>query len=623
MNRKFPRIFLLALSVTYVAGCGGSSSHTPPNVVVSFSQLPPGILAPAATAPIAANVLGDSSNSGVTWSCTPANACGSFSTSPTPSGTSTTYMAPGTAGSVTLIATSVANTADSASLNVNISTAAGLAGPYSFYLSGWDGQASNVYSLAGSVLIASNGSLTGEQDYNDGSGLTSPEPGGDMITSGSLWINPANGQGFLTLITNNANLGINGTETLALNFVNSNHALIIQADGSATSSGSFDLQTLPSTLLAGGFSFAVSGAGNTGNTHFFGGVFTVAGTNVTNGLVDENDAGNVSTNNSFTGTLTAADTFGRGTFTGTGIANTIVYYVVGPEAIRLIDVDTNGTAVGSAFSQGSGNFTISSFPSVFSIQSNLAGNLYSAAGQISPAGGNFSGVADVNEEQVGSGSAVSIDGTYNVGTNGYGSLTITAGELGDVSALGIYAVDPNLNINDPNNSSGGGGAVVVDLDNNVAGSGVLVPQTDPSTASFAGNYALGFQDLTANGEFDFVGNATATSTALSGGGVLSDPGEQLVNQLVDPGTTFTSTLAPDTITNVGRYLLDPFTMIVADGAATINYQAVVYQASGGQLFWMENGADGNASVFGGQIQGQTLPVPLFVKAAVVNKTQKH
>ena len=105
--------------------------------------------------------------------------------------------------------------------------------------------------------------------------------------------------------------------------------------------------------------------------------------------------------------------------------------------------------------------------------------------------------------------------------------------------------------------------------------------------------------------------------------MLSDPGEQLVNQLVDPGTTFNSTVAADTITNVGRYLLDPFTMIVADGAATINYQAVVYQASGGQLFWMENGADGNASVFGGQIQQQTLPVPLFVKPAVVNKTQKH
>jgi hypothetical protein len=620
MNRKSLWIVFLALSVTYVTGCGGGSS-APPNVVVSFSQLPPGILAPNATASIAANVLGDNSNNGVTWSCAPANACGSFSTSPTPSGTSTTYTAPAS-GSVTIIATSVANTAVSASLNVNISSSAGLAGTYSFYLGGWDGQQSNVYSLAGSVVIASNGSLTGEQDYNDGSGLTSPEPGGDMITSGSLWINPANGQGFLTLITNNSNMGINGTETLALNFVNSNHALVVQADGSATSSGSFDLQTLPSTP-AGGFSFVLSGAGSTGNTVFFGGVFSLAGTSLTNGVFDENHAGSISTENAFTGTLSTPDSFGRGTLTGTGIANTIVFYIVGPEAIRLIDVDSAGTTVGSAFGQGSGDFTISSLPSVFSIQSNLAGNLYAAAGQITPAGGNFTGVADVNELEVGSGSAISISGTYNVGTNGYGSLTIASGVLGDVSALGIYAVDPNLNISDPNNSTGGGGAVVVDLDNNVAGFGVLVPQTDSSTASFSGNYALGFQDFTTSGEFDFVGNATATASSLSGGGVLSDPAEQLAGQPVDTGTTFTGTLAPDTITNAGRYLLDPFTMIVADGAATINYQAVIYQASGGQLFWLENGADGNGSVFSGQIQQETLPVPLFVKAATVNKTQKQ
>ncbi len=68
---------------------------------------------------------------------------------------------------------------------------------------------------------------------------------------------------------------------------------------------------------------------------------------------------------------------------------------------------------------------------------------------------------------------------------------ITSGNFGDVTTFGIYATDPNLNINDPNNSSGGGGALVVDLDYNVAGSGVMVPQTDTSTASFAGNYGVG------------------------------------------------------------------------------------------------------------------------------------
>jgi hypothetical protein len=623
MNRKSLWIILLALGVTYVAGCGSSSNNNGNNILVSFSQVPAGILAPAATAQVTATVISDPKNAGVTWSCTPVGSCGSFNPTTTPSGTATTYTAPGT-GSVAIIATSVTNTAQFASVNVNISNSAGIAGNYAFYLSGFDG--SNIYSVAGAVAIAANGSLTGEQDYNDASGFTFTDV---PVTSGSLFVNPATGQGSLTLITGNANLGISGTETLALNLVNSNHALIIQADGSATSSGSFDLQTLPSTPN-GGFSFVLSGAGNTGNSDFFGGVFTVAGSNVSNGMFDENQAGNVSFGQTFnTATLSSADALGRGTLTGTGIATTIVYYIVGPEVMRLMQVDSSRTLVGSAFGQGAstGNFNNSSVgDSVFSVQSNFAGNIYAAVGQIVPVGGNFSGVADVNEEEVGFADAQIISGTYSIASNGYGSLTITSGTLGDVSVLGIYATDPTLNLNDPNNTaSGGGGAAVVDLDGNVAGSGVLVPQTDITTASFDGPYALGFQDFVNNGatsgQFDFVGNATATASSLSGSGVVSDPGEILAPQTVDPGTTFTSTTTPDSA-NPGRYLLDPFTMIVGDGAATLNFQAVIYQASGEQLFWLENGADDNASVFGGQIQQQTLPLPLAVKAAA-KKAQKQ
>ena len=261
------------------------------------------------------------------------------------------------------------------------------------------------------------------------------------------------------------------------------------------------------------------------------------------------------------------------------------YYIVGPEVMRLMQVDSSRTLVGSAFGQGAsaGNFNNSSVGnSVFSVQSNFAGNIYAAVGQIVPVGGNFSGVADVNEEEVGFADAQIISGTYSIASNGYGSLTITSGTLGDVSVLGIYATDPTLNLNDPNNTaSGGGGAAVVDLDGNVAGSGVLVPQTDITTASFDGPYALGFQDFVSNGatsgQFDFVGNATATASSLSGVGVVSDPGEILAPQTVDPGTTFTSTTTPDSA-NLGRYLLDPFTMIVGDGAATLNFQAVIYQA---------------------------------------------
>jgi hypothetical protein len=639
MNRKSLWIFLLALGATYVSGCGGSNRL----VLVSISQAPPGILVPNATASITATVTGDSSNAGVTWSCTAVtagSACGSFNPMTTPSGTATTYTAPGSAvGSVTITATSVKNTAAFATANVNISTSGGLAGNYAFYVSGLD--FNSVYSLAGSVTIAADGTLTGEQDYNDGSGITSPEPGGDMITGGSLSFDPSSGLGTLILNTNNKNVGTNGTETLALNFANNNHALIIEADGSATSSGSFDLQTLPSTP-AGGFSFVLSGVDSGGNTTFFGGVFNVAGTSVTSGIFDENSAAHshASLNNSFTGTLSAADAFGRGTFTQTGIATTIAYYIVGPEALRLIDVDSNSTSVGSAFGQGAsaGTFTNAAIGnSVFSVQSNFAGTLYTALGQIVPSGGNFNGVADVNEDLVGFADAQPItDGTFSVGTNGYGSLTIPSGQLGDVSALGIYATDPTLNLNDPNNTASPGAgntfasALVVDLDANVIGSGVLVPQTDNATTSFAGNYALGFQDfvddgISISGEFDFVGNATATATApalLTGNGVMSDPFDLLGGASFSEPGTFTSPIMPDAA-NLGRYEISPFSISVQTVTTPIPYLATVYQASGGQLFWMEDGADGQASVFGGQLQQQALPLGADARKAAAAKTANH
>jgi hypothetical protein len=646
MNRVSLWIILLALGLT--AGCGSSNNN---NILVSISQPPPGILTPGATAQIAATVTGDSKNAGVTWSCTPGNligTCGSFTPSTTPSGTATMYTAPSSpVGGVTITATSVTNTAAFANANVNISTSGGISGNYSFYLSGFDGNTNNeIYSLAGAVMINADGTLTGEQDYNDAGGFTFPDL---PISSGSLSFNPATGLGTLTLVTNNTHLGANGTETLALNFVNNNHALIIQADGSATSSGSFDLQNLASTL-AGGFSFVLSGAGNTGHTVFYGGVFTVAGTSVTNGVYDRNDDGSVTptpsvppaSGTSFTGTLSTPliDSFGRGTLTGTRITNTIAYYIIGPEAIRLIGVDSSSTLVGSAFGQGAsaGNFTNSSIGnSVFSIQSNFALDAiaYGAVGQIAPTGANFSGVADLNAPGESVADAQIISGTFSVTSNGRGSLAIAPTPLGSgnvvvVANLGIYATDPTLNLNDPNNTTSPGpgstvsGALVVDLDTDIAGSGVLVPQTDTTTTSFAGNYALGLQDFVPTiGEFDFVGNGTVTAGSLSGAGFLNDPADVLNTQavLVNSPTTFSSTLAPD-LANPGRFLVDPLTMVVGDGAVTIPYQAVIYQASGGQLFWLENQGDALGSVFSGQIQQQTTLPIADIKKAAAPKTQK-
>jgi hypothetical protein len=626
---------LVLLSVTYISGCGSSS-----RVTVTISTAPPATLAPNATAQIVATVTGTAE--GVNWSCTPAGSCGSFAPASTASGVATTYTAPATTGPVVITATSAKKASVTASVNVTIEANDGIAGNFAFYVSGLD-FGLDTYSLAGAVNIAADGTLTGEQDWNNGFDESSPAAG-DMITSGNLMID-ANGSGTLTLVTNNPNVGNAGTETFTVNFVNNNHALIIESDGndtqgqSATSSGSLDRQTLPSTL-ASNFAFALSGVGSGGFIVTTGGVFTLTGGTAIAGTVDVNDATvtpNPSLANAFTGTLVPADTLGRGTITtdNAELGNTLSYYVIGPEAIRLVVTNPTQvfnplmlppTAVGSAFGQGSGPFSATSLGnSVFIDQSNAGGNLFAAVGQIVPTSAttSFIGVADDNESVGFSGmfaDAATIGGSYTIMPNGYGSLTITPGDLVSVSLLGIYMVDPAINVNDPNGSSAGGtsSALVVDLDTSVAGVGVLVPQT--ATTGFTGNYALGLQDLIPttglSGEVDFVGNAVA-GTSLVGSGTLSDPKNLFGLGTVDTAT-FSAPITPDAA-NAGRYEINPFTVTVNGTGAPIMIpeMANAYEASGTQLFWIEDGMDGQASVFGGQIQATST-----LGAAAAKRTQK-
>jgi len=632
VNRKLLLVILVAFSTAYFAGCSSNPKH----LSIAISTPPPASIAPGASVQIAATETGTTAS--IDWTCTPGNSaatCGSFSPTPTTSGQTTMYTAPPTAvGAVTITATSEAKGLAPVSVNITIQTNQGIAGAFAFYVTGLDvGQ--STYSVAGAVLINADGTLTGEQDYNNGFDISSPA-NGDTITSGALSIG-ADGSGTLTLVTDNNAVGVGGTETFSVNFVNNSHALIIQADGSATSSGSLDLQTLPSTL-ASNFAFALTGVGPAGFTVTEGGVFTITGGTAISGTVDVNDATaatDPSLGNAFTGSATPADTFGRGTITITTdsaqIGNTLSYYVIGPEAIRLV-VTAPGvtqaspaiTAAGSAFGQGTGTFSNASIGnSVFIDQANAGGDIFAAVGQIVPTGGAFTGIADNNETAF-SGmfvDAAAISGTYSIASNGYGSLSINPATLLDVTTFGVYMVDPAINVNDPNNTSGGGGALIVDLDASLAGVGVLVPQTDAATTSFAGNYALGLQDLipttAASGEVDFVGNAVATAT-LAGSGTLSDPRDLFGLGTVDTAT-FSAPITPDTTNTAGRSEINPFTVTVNGNGVpvTIPDMANAYQASGAQLFWIEDGADGQSSVFGGQLQATST-----LGAAAAKKVKK-
>jgi hypothetical protein len=508
---------------------------------------------------------------------------------------------------------------------------------YSYSVSGLEmsnpqGSGPYYYAIAGSVAIDNQGNVVGgEQDFNDGAGNTSPGDAGATPTPDTIQATKAalvltNGQGTLTLTTNNPNIGVNGVETFGVQFVNQKHALIVQYDGTATSSGSLDLQTLPNQLN-GSYAFAMNGMDPDYEPVAFGGVFTTGSNGSTfSGVYDENDAENgVSTGNLFPQgvAISAPDSYGRGYITGLGegVPTSIVYYVVGAEVARLIDVDTTDAGLGSAFGQGSTTYSNTSLTSsVFALQSNSHGNLYAAAGQItSPAGGVYqSGIADEDEQGYVQ-SGVSISGTYSISNavnestyNGYGNLQILSeDEDFNIANLGVYVTDPSLNLSDPNNSTGGGGALIVDLDDAIPGTGIMVPQTDTTTANFTGSYAYGAQEYFCDFcEFDVAGQATMTAGTFNGSGLISAPDGFVFEEdgtAIESTATLTGNPLPDSNeSTTGRYTLmteneteNPLILTVAQDP--IDFDVVIYQASGGQLFWLN---EDDYSIFLGPIQQQ-------------------
>lgn len=620
----------------FLAGCSSSNSNsnnnhtTPPPPVVAITMTSgSGQTATVSTAfasPLVATVTTNgtpTSGVTVTFTAPSSGASGTFSggqateTQTTDSSgvaTSSTFTANSTAGAYTVSASTSGATA---SATFNMTNAAVVNTTYVFNLSGLEANGNfDYYALAGAVTLDPSGNvIAGEQDYNDAAGLTSPEPSGDLITGGSLTTD-ANGQGTLTLITNNTNLGVSGTETLGIQFVNANHAMIIHFDGTGSASGSLDFQTASSTL-SGPYAFAISGVDTSYSPFGAGGLFSISGTAMSNGVVDVNDSGTVSLGNAFTGTLSAADSFGRGTITGTGLATNLNYYIVNQSAVRVMVVDTGSASLGSAFSQGTNGASASNASlgsSVFGLESNSHSLLYSTAGMFATdsTGGTFTGVGDIDEE----GSVVSasaISGTYSIASNGYGNLTVTNTGLQDVSSFGVYMTDPNLNLNDPNNSTGGGGALVVDMSPLLSGGvGIITPQTDTTTANFTGNYAFGGQDFNIAGEFDFVGNGPVSSGVLTGSGLIADPFGLFATPGANyTGVPFTATMTPD-LSNVGRYTTPALEMTPVSGSP-IDFQVAIYQASGNLLYWVD---EDSFSLSLGSLQTLSLPARHAAKGPV-------
>jgi hypothetical protein len=572
----------LALALALVPRCGTkSSSSTNATISVQVTNVP-GSLTVDQSVNLTASVYNDTTNAGVDWTCSPSGACGSFNPAHTADGGVTVFTAPPTAGTITVTATSTGNKNASATATISIVAAdsnATLNGPYVFLVQGID--TSGTYTAAGTILADGNGNITGgEQDYAD----SSIQVGPDAVT-GSYTIG-ADGRGSITLNANNASLPNYGVETFSIAMTSSRHGLIVQFDGTATSSGTLDFQAAGAAdagSITGPYSFVASGLDIYNQTPLaVGGIagLSAASGTVTGGQFYANDGGNYF-ESAFTGTMTGPDSLGRGTM-ALSFGLNFVYYAVRGEVLRLIEPDEPNTlSSGSAYAQGPAgasssfsNATLTGNYAFYEYGSSVLGAL-ALAGQFT-ADGNGSltaGFVDTNDGGSISGGSIASQNVYTVAGDGTGTLALpgTGGTTQDVAELLIFATDPAINLLDPNAANGGGGALILDIDVGAVGAGLIVPQ---STGVFEGSYAVNLQAFSSTGESDFVGLSVSDGTGnLTGTVDINDTGT------TTGGAALSGTFSADA-SNPGRLTGS----ITAGG---VPYNIVYYQVSSAILLILD------------------------------------
>lgn len=690
MNRNFTSILaliLVCLIFAFLTGCGGGSSTPPPPPILAITATSgsgqTATVGEAFSNKLVATVTSNgTAASGVTVTFTPV--AGSAGQSCTPSATTVATASDGTASiscmanstpgsySVTAAAAGATTTASFTESNT-AQKKAPIA--FVFYVNGTEsspayGPGPVYYAITGAVGFDSSGNiLGGEQDYNDGSGFTSPgeptNPDAINPTGSSMTVDVTTGTGTLVLdvSASNPNVGVKGIETFAIQFINASHALITQFDGSATSSGSFDLQTATSGADSN-FAFTLSGLDTNTLPVAYGGVFSNTSGTI-HGTYDENDSGKVLVENTLTATDdgVGADVYGRGSITGFTDSNngnapiSLVYYLVGPEVLRIIDVDAGDALAGSAYGQGSATTFDSTVLSkdVFGILDNTEDAIFAAAGQFVAAGtavgtfnATFTGEGDDDEHGIikATGTPGGVAGNYSFSKSvlGYGSMTGVTG-LGSIHTLGLYATDPKLNLLDPNNTTATnlGAALVLNLDDFAQGTGIVVPQGTIASDGSDLNHSYGFgaQTYVGNGsfpvpnvgwEFDLVGEGTFASlvfTTGTGGPPtpvdISDPFASLVSGKPDEYSAVPITgtaAAPDA---AGRYTFKsatPFAVGPVGSASgpTVDFTVVMYEAGPGLVFSID---EDEFSEWLGTFQGQSASslTPMHVKRGPLVKNQ--
>jgi hypothetical protein len=430
--------FLSVALLAILAACGGGGGgSTIPVVTISGAS---GTIAPNGTFSLTAAVTGDSTNAGVNWTISPASGSGTLSNEST---TAATYTAPSSvpaSPSVTITATSVANSQGSNSVTFliqqpTVQVPQYLNGQYAFVMSGFD-SSGNPLTVGGSITANGSGSITdGVIDVNDNlNNTTTSTPVTGTYTFDT------NGRGTFTF--SNALQAFSATPTFAFTIdLTNNSGTIAAIDPSLPAvSGTLDKQTASAfaTTPSGAFILRAS-SDNPQRAGLAGRLDVVGGGAVSNGLADVYDVinGSDASDATLTGVFSISDSHGRGTNTTWNIAGlgggSYVYYAISSSKYYIFEngnstTGSNTQFVGQMRTQGSLTSSSASGSAIFGI---LGGDFINDAqfeGVAASAGaGNivFSGIgASVNFDLNDAGDvATSFGGSPVAGTVTFDSTT--------------------------------------------------------------------------------------------------------------------------------------------------------------------------------------------------------
>lgn len=499
-----------ATSVTDNTQSGSATINLYPPIAVSVSPNTASVAVSSRTS-FTATVVNDFSNSGVNWTlsqngnaCSPT--CGIVSPTNTASGVATTYFAPSAVPSpsqVTLTASSAVSVGVSGTATITVGTsaiAAKFAGNYAFQFNGYD--AGGTIAMAGNFTVDGSSNITGIEDSNSASGVTTAQAFTGTYTIG------ADGQGTFTLVSSPQGVSL-GSFRFALNSTARQAPFAEMDDAGARGTGLLlRTESAPASpaSLKGNFTFGVSGIGQQGETVAMAGKFQADGTgNVTGGQFDLNDGGAVAMRQAFQGTYTLGAS-GRGILsahTPTGVLHW-AFYAVSPKRVFLVSADpryagpvSSGSAMSEPKAQAEG-YSIASLSGTDVIR--------------------FSGSSGVDSTKVAAG-LVTFDGagglSYSIDEN-------DGGHVRSLTGVGLYTVSQSgraeLILNAP------GSPLVVYLNGTNAGL-VVGTGTGASSGTLEAQGPGPFDNSSLTGDYIFRTMATAAGSAIKWGTMKAGEGQ--------------------------------------------------------------------------------------------------